>query len=316
MTSRAAFFDSELLSRLSRLELTTHRIVDGFLAGKNRSSRHGFSVEFVEHREYAPGDDLRHLDWKVLGRMDRYYIKRYEEETNITAVLLVDASASMTYGSGKLSKFETAAVTAAALGYLLNRQRDAVGLGLFDSEVRGFLPPSARLARLSSIVARLQGCEPRGKSAFETVLQRVSGDLPRRCLFILLSDFFVPLEELRAGLKFLHFHGHDAVVLQTLDPAERTFPFSSNVLFRGLEDGRQLLTEPQRLRQRYLEVLAAFLAEVRRACEACAYDYQLLDTSEPLAPALAALLSARSRRRRFVRRGLAGGGIRGGTGEA
>jgi uncharacterized protein (DUF58 family) len=178
-----------------------------------------------------------------------------------------------------------------------------VGLALFDSELRAYVPPSAKLARLSSLVAELQGTQPRGKSAFDAVLRRLALELERRSLFIILSDFFLPLEELRSGLKFLHFHGHDALVLQTLDEAERTFPFGSNVLFRGLEDRRELLTEPHRLRQRYLQVLDQFLAETRRACEGCAYDYQLLNTGEPLAPVLAATLAARQRRRRFAKRG-------------
>ena len=167
MKSAGEFFDSELIARLSRLELVAKRIVDGFLAGKNKSSRHGFSVEFVEHREYVPGDDLRHLDWKVLGRMDRYYIKRYEEETNITALLVLDASASMTYGSGTLSKFEVGATAAAALGHLLHRQRDAVGLAVHDQTLKEFVPPSAKTLALASIAARLQGLEPEGKTRFQ-----------------------------------------------------------------------------------------------------------------------------------------------------
>lgn len=301
--SRGKFFDSELIARLARMELTAQRIVDGFLAGKNRSSRHGFSIEFVEHREYAPGDDLRHLDWKVLGRKDRYYIKRYEEETNITAVLLLDCSASMTYRNESISKFELGATIAAALGYLLNRQRDAVGLALFDDELREYVAPSAKLAGLANIVARLRGTEPRGKSSLDAVLQRILPELPGRCLVISLSDLFLPLEEIEAGLKFLHYRGHDALVIQTLDDAERHFPFRTNMLFRGLEDGRRLLAEPQRLKTQYLEALERFLEGVRKACEGCAFDYRLQTTGEALGPSLATLLAARSRRARTSRRG-------------
>ncbi len=300
--SADGFFDSDLIARLGHLELVAKRIVDGFLAGKNRSSRHGFSVEFVEHREYVPGDDLRHLDWKVLGRMDRYYIKRYEEETNITAVIVLDASKSMTYrseidGTAGMSKFEMAATAAAGLGYLLHRQRDAVGLAIHDSEMRAFVPPSSRAMALANIVARLRGTEPDGKTSFKDVLERAALELPRRCLFILVSDFFLPIEEIEAGLKFLHYRGHDGIVLQTLDKAEREFPFESNVLFKGLEDDRELLTEPHRLRERYLGVLETFLAGLRKTCEAHAFDYQLLTTGESLSAALATLIAARSRRR-------------------
>ena len=297
------FFDSELIARLSRVELTAKRVVDGFLAGKNRSSRHGFSVEFVDHREYVPGDDLRHLDWKVLGRMDRYYIKRYEEETNITACILLDASASMTYRSGELSKFEMGACAASALAYLLNRQRDAVGLALFDTDVRAFLPPTSKRVAVAQIAAQLEGADPKGKTGLDEVVKKVSRNLPGRSLFILISDFFVASERIEAALRFLDYHGHDAIVLHTLDDAERNFPFRSHVLFRGLEDGRELLVEPHRLRSEYLKRLERFLDDVRRMTEARAFDYQLLTSTESMASLLAATLAARSRRRAVLRKG-------------
>jgi uncharacterized protein (DUF58 family) len=303
MRPQEGFFDSDLIARLSRLDLTARRVVDGFLAGKNRSTRHGFSVEFVEHREYTPGDDLRHLDWKVLGRMDRFYIKRYEEETNITAMIVLDSSGSMTYGSNHLSKFEMGAYTASALSYLLHRQRDAVGLALHDTEVKAYVPPSARRVVVASIAAKLTGTKPGGKTGFDDVLRRVAHDVGRRCLFILISDFFVPPPRLAAGLKFLEHDGHDVIVLQTLDDAELTFPFRANTLFRGLEDRKEILAEPQRLRAKYFEALQSFLAEVRRVVSASAFDYQLLSTGEPLGPALATLLAVRSRRRRAAKRG-------------
>ena len=296
------FFDSELIARLSRVELTAKRVVDGFLAGKNRSNRHGFSVEFVEHREYAPGDDLRHLDWKVLGRMDRYYIKRYEEETNITACILLDSSASMTYGSGELSKFEMGACAASALAHLLNRQRDAVGLAFFDTEVRAFLPPTSKRVAVAQIAAQLEGAEPQGKTELDEVFRQVGHDLPGRSLFIVISDFFVSSDRLESALRFLDYHGHDAIVLQTLDEAERTFPFRSQVLFRGLEDSRELLVEPQRLRSEYLKRMEGFLGEVRRLTEARAFDYQLLTSNEAMAPLLSATLTARARRRAVLRK--------------
>jgi uncharacterized protein (DUF58 family) len=306
MAAPRSFFDSELLARLAKLELTARRVVDGFLSGHNRSTRHGFSVEFVEHREYGPGDDLRHLDWKVLGRQDRLMVKRYEEETNINVLLLLDVSASMGYlppasaGSGR-TKFETAAYTAAALSHLLARQRDAVGLCLFDEGVRVMLPPSARRIAVAHIASQLAGAETRRKTDLEEVVRRAAGEVGRRSLFVILSDLFVPPESARAALKFLHARGHDAIVLHTLDPAELTFPFRSNTLFRSLEDPGELLVEPRRLRTRYLEALQGFLEEVRRECRSLAYDYQLLDAGEPLAPALASLMAARARRRKIVR---------------
>jgi uncharacterized protein (DUF58 family) len=301
MAAPASYFDSELIARIARLELTARRVVDGFLSGRNRSSRHGFSVEFVEHREYNPGDDLRHIDWKVWGRMDRLMVKRYEEETNITALLILDSSASMGYRSGERSKFETGAYTAAALAYLLSRQRDAVGLCLFDQAVREMVAPSARRIAVANIAARMVGAAPRSKTDLEEVVRRAAAEVGRRSLFIIISDLFVPVESIRRTLKFLHARGHDCILLHTLDPAEVQFPFRSNTLFRSLEDRSELLVEPRRLRQRYLQALAKFLEDVRRECQSVAYDYQLLDASEPLAPALAALMAARARRRKLVR---------------
>jgi uncharacterized protein (DUF58 family) len=300
MAARASFFDSDLIARIGRLELTARRIVDGFLSGKNRSSRHGFSVEFVDHREYGPGDDTRHIDWKVWGRLDRLMVKRYEEETNISAVLLLDASGSMAYGKGR-TKFETGAFAASALAYLLSRQRDAVGLVLFDDGVREMVRPSARRIAVANIAARMLGAEVRSKTDIAEVVRRVASEVRRRSLFIILSDLFAPIEGYRSALKLLHSRGHDAIVLHTLDPAELEFPFRSNTLFRCLEDERELLVEPSRLRRRYLDAMFRFLEDVRREAHALAYDYQLLDSGEPLGPALASLMAARSRRRKTVR---------------
>lgn len=302
MKVRKKYFDSELVGRLSRLELMAKRVVDGFLAGKNRSSRHGFSVEFVEHREYAPGDDLRHLDWKVLGRMNRYYIKRYEEETNITACILLDSSASMTYGSGAMTKFECGAFAAAALAYLLNRQRDAVGISFFDDELRHYVPPSAKRVALTQVASQLEGARPSGKTTFDTVARQLAHRLPHRSLVIVLSDLFVSVDSLSSGLKLLEHLGHDVIVLQTLDKDELEFPFRSNVLFRGLEDGRELLVEPARIRKQYLRAFEGFLEAVRRVTEASAFDYFRISSDEPLAPALASALAARTRRRQTIRR--------------
>ena len=325
MNRRDEFFDTDLIARLSRLEITAQRIVDGFLAGKNRSNRHGVSVEFVEHREYVPGDDLRHLDWKVLGRMDRYYIKRYEEETNITACILVDSSASMTYrppgsranhGSRangaegslqeprNLSKFEIAAYSAAALSYLLNRQRDSVSLGFFDTKLHGFVPPSVKRVAVGNIARALMDVEPQGKTSMEDLLFQASHNLPRRCLFIILSDLFLPPENLVEALRFLEHRSHDALILHTLSADELEFPFRSNVLFRGLEDRRELLAEPHRLRKRYLELMTEFLADTKASVEGAGFDYQLLNSGEALAPALASLLAVRARRKRVIRKGV------------
>ena len=306
MPGPKSFYDSDLIARLGQLEITARRVVDGFLSGQNRSVRHGFSVEFVEHRQYNPGDDLRHLDWKVLGRQDRLMIKRFEEETNITAMILLDGSASMGYGVGgncalRRTKFETAAFACAGLSYLLSRQRDAVGLCIFDEAPRVLMAPSARRMQVASIVAQLEGTQPRSKTDFEAVVRRAAGEVRRRSLFIVLSDLLSPLEGIERGLRFLNARGHDAIVLQVLDPDELRFPFRGNTLFRSLEDSREIQVEPRRLRERYLTALRGFLDSVEAACRHAAYDYALLDSEEPLGPALASLMAARARRRKLVR---------------
>ena len=239
----------------------------------------------------------------MLGRLDRYYIKRYEEETNITSVLIVDSSASMTLGTGKWTKFEAAATTASALGYLLNRQRDAVGLALFDEELRAFHSPSVRLASLAGLITKLNEVRPKGETGLLSTVQRVSMETSRRSLVILISDLFLPSSELSAALQFLQFHGHEAIVLHVLDNSELTFPFDKNTLFRGLEDGKELLAEPQRLRERYLQQIDGFLKDVRKTCDSFAFDYQLVNTHDSLSTTLATLLALRNRRRPLTRKG-------------
>ncbi len=297
------FFDAKLIDRITRHELTARRIVDGFLAGRNRSDRHGFSVEFVEHREYVPGDDLRHLDWKVLGRLGRYYVKRYEEETNITCVICADVSRSMSYGSGEWTKFEVAAFVASALSYLLSRQRDAVGLALFDDEVRTFLPPTVRRVMVANVAQKLLHAELNQGTDIEASVKRICVDLPQRSLFVILSDFFADADRFEAVMKFLSARGHDAIVIQIVDAAERDFPFGSNVQFRGLEDARELIVEPRRVRARYLELFERHVTKLRGACQRVGCDYLMLTAGEPIAPALETALAARTRGGVIRRRG-------------
>ena len=297
------FLEPKLLRALAHLPLTSRRVVDGAMTGSHRSPMKGYSTEFADHREYVKGDDLKHLDWKVYSRTERYYIKRYEEETNITSILIVDSSASMTLGTGKWTKFEAAATAASTLGYLLNRQRDAVGLALFDEELRAFHSPSVRLASLAGLIAKLNEVRPKGETGLLSTVQRVSMETSHRSLVILISDLFLPSSELSAALQFLQFHGHEAIVLHVLDDAELTFPFGENTLFRGLEDGKELLAEPQRLRERYLQQIDGFLKDVRKTCDTFAFDYQLVNTHDSLSTTLATLLALRNRRRPLTGRG-------------
>jgi uncharacterized protein (DUF58 family) len=314
MAETKNFFNPDLIARILRLELTARRVVDGFLTGKNRSSRHGFSVEFVEHREYTPGDDLRHLDWKVLGRMDRYYIKRYEEETNITAVILLDASGSMTYGSGAISKFEVGAYAASALSYLLHRQRDAVGLAFsMRTCARSF---RRRRSELPSPTSRPSSRAPSraAKRAFTEVLKRVSQrDPASRAVRAYLRLLRAPreLRERTPPLRPPRPRRHRSASARR-GGADVSFPPETRSSAASRIRASSL---PSRTgcANGNLESLERFIEGVKKATLASAYDYQMVTTGGDLEPALAALLSARAApathanarpRQRFVTRAL------------
>jgi len=292
------YLDPSVLARIARLDLRMRLVVEGFLSGRHRSPFHGLSVEFAQHREYAPGDDLKHLDWKVFSRTDRYYVKQYEAETNLRAVFLVDGSESMRYASalrpGALSKFHYAACVAASLALLLLRQQDAVGLATFDAALRAWVPPSANPSQIKTIVHTLEAAPLEAKTDLEPVCHALAEKLEHRGLVCLISDLLVDVDGLGRGLRRLSHKGHDLAVLHVLDADELAFPFQGNTLFRGLEALGQLVVEPRALRQGYLDALEAFLADVRRRAVAGRADYRLLSTTDPLGAALAAFLAARA----------------------
>ena len=288
----------ELIKRIGRLEVRARHIVEGLLSGMHRSPYFGQSIEFLQHRQYVPGDDLRHVDWKVWGKQDRLYVKQYEEDTNLRACLLVDLSASMSYGSGAMTKCDYAITAAAALAYLLLRQHDAVGCVAFDESVRQTVPLRTSTSHLTTIVKALGVAEPRDKTYLSTVLTQVAENYPRRGMMVLLSDLLVDPDDLLRGLRLLRQRGHDVLVLHVLDDDELDFPFSGPARFEGLETEQQLSCNPRALRQGYLEALEGFLATVRRGCARDRVDYALVRTSDPLDAALVAFLSHRNRQRR------------------
>jgi uncharacterized protein (DUF58 family) len=288
----------DLIKRISRLEIRAQHIVEGLLSGLHRSPYFGQSIEFVQHRQYVSGDDLRHVDWKVWGKQDRLYVKQYEEDTNLRACLLVDLSASMAYGGSALTKCDYAVTAAAALAYLLLRQQDAVGCVSFDESVRQSIPLRTTTSHLTTIVRALDATEPRDKTSLYAVLRHVAETYPRRGMMILFSDLLVDADDLLRGLRLLRQRGHDVLVLHVLDDDELDFPFSGPARFEGLESEDELSCNPRALRQGYLDAMEAFLATVRRGCARDRVDYALVRTSAPLDAALVAFLSHRLRQRR------------------
>src|SRR3990172_3370752 len=288
----------ELIKRIGRLEVRARHIVEGLLSGMHRSPYFGQSIEFLQHRQYVSGDDLRHVDWKVWGKQDRLYVKQYEEDTNLRACLLVDLSASMSYASGAMSKLDYASTAAAALAYLLLRQQDALGCVAFDESVRQTVPLRTSTGHLTTIVRALSVAEPRDKTDLSSVLTQVAENYPRRGMMVLLSDLLVEPEDLLRGLRRLRQRGHDVLVLHVLDDDELDFPFSGPARFEGLETDLQLSCNPRALRAGYLAALEDFLAVVRRGCARDRIDYALVRTSDPLDAALVAFLSHRNGRRR------------------
>ena len=293
MSASKRFLHPEAIQRISRLDLRARHIVEGFLSGEHRSPYFGQSIEFVQHREYAAGDDLRRVDWKVWAKQDKYYVKQYEEETNLRATLVVDVSAGMQYGSGPLNKYEYASTVAVSLAYLLLRQQDAVGCVAFDEKVRRTVPIRSRINHLQSVIAALDASAPRDKTDIAKVLQTVAQDTPRRGLITIISDLFVDRPGLLRGLRMLRQRGHDVMVFHIMDDDELDFNFTGATRFEGLEGPEHVNCNPRALREGYLEAMNAFLDEVRRGCSQNGCDYALIRTSQPLDAALAAYLSSR-----------------------
>jgi len=290
-TELQKYLDPKVLTKIKRLDLQARLVVEGFISGMHRSPFHGFSVEFAEHRKYVPGDDIRHIDWKVWGRADRFYIKQYEEESNLRATLVLDCSASMRYGSQPLNKFHYAAT---ALAQLLLGQQDAVGLATFDEDLRAYIPPSANPNQIKSFVHELDVSSLKDKTTIEPICHNLAEKIPRRGMICLISDLFVEVEGLMRGLRHFRHRDHEVILLHVMDADELTFPFQGNTLFRGLEATGELMIEPRALREGYIQAVERFCAQVRRRCIADRIDYKLISTADRLDAALLAFLAARA----------------------
>jgi uncharacterized protein (DUF58 family) len=293
MPGSKEYLHPEAIRRIGRMELRAHHIVEGFLSGMHRSPYFGQSIEFVQHRQYVPGDDLRHIDWKVWGRQDRLYIKQYEEDTNLRCTLLVDASESMLYGRGPLNKFDYGATLAACLAYLVIRQQDAAGLVVFDEAIRTRLPWRTHRKHLNSIFQSLQATEPKEKTDLAGVFQEIQQGFPKRGLMVLITDFLGAEDATLKGLGALRQAGHDLLVLHVMDDDELDFPFNDPTRFEGMETPEMLSCNPRALREGYLESLRRFLDRIRRRCTGFRADYALVRTSQSMDACLSAYLAAR-----------------------
>jgi uncharacterized protein (DUF58 family) len=287
------FLHPATIARISRLDLRARQVVEGYISGMHKSPFFGHSVEFVQHREYVPGDDLRHLDWKVWSKTDRFYVKQYEEETNLRSTLVVDVSESMHYGRGALNKYAYGCTIAACLAYLLLRQQDSVGLITFDDAVRQVVPARGQQMHLDSIIAALDASRPRAKTDLEKILRRVAETVGNRGMIILVSDLLADRQPLLRGLEMLRHRRHDVLVFHVLDEDELNFPFAGTTRFEGLEELPQLVCDPRALREGYLQALNEFLMEVRRGCVGLGLDYALVQTSDYLDAVLSKFLHHR-----------------------
>lgn len=287
------FLDPKVLNKITRLDLKARHIVEGFMGGMHKSPYHGFSVEFAEHREYAPGDDLKHLDWKVFGRTDRLYIKEYELETNLRSHILLDTSESMDYGSKETTKLELGSHIAASMAYLVLRQQDSVGMVCFDKEVKSFIPTSSSMGHLRPILGTLAASNAQNKTDLGAVLNTLAERIQRRGLIILISDLFDRPESILKGLQHFSHKRHDVIVFHVLDEFELTFPFEKMTLFEGLEEYPKLLVDPRSLRKAYLAEVNKFCEEVRKGCVKQMVDYVRISTDQDLDVELTKYLAGR-----------------------
>lgn len=289
MTAR--FLDPEVLSRIGDLQLLARTVVDGFIAGLHQSPYLGLSTDFAEHRPYIPGDDIRRVDWRLWGRTDRLYVKEFEADTNANVVVLLDVSASMSFGSGPVTKLDYARYLAAALLYLSRSQRDRVGLVTFDSDVREVVPPSAR--HLERSLHALERARPGGAGSLRAPLQRVGATLRRRAILILISDCYEPPDDVVAALSSLRGRGSDLIVFQVLDPAEREFPFDEPARFEDLESGERIPVVPAAQATAYRALVAGHVETLGRRLGEAGVDHALASSDQPLDATLLHYLTRR-----------------------
>ncbi len=298
-TNASKYADPKTLDRIKRLDVRARCVVEGFVTGQHRSPYNGFAIEFAAHREYAPGDDLRHIDWKVWSKTDRLYIKEYEEETNLKCHILLDCSKSMEYGGESgWSKFDYAATAAASLAYMMQQQQDSVGLVLFSNQIDKSLKSSTHPSHMKLIFHELENTQPAKKTDISDPFLQLAGQIRSRGMVILFSDLFLDPGDLAKALNQFRIRRHEVIVFHVMHSDELEFPFQENTLFRGMEVEAQLHTEPRALRASYLEAVEEYMTKIKTTCAAAGIDHVLLDTSKPLDSVLTSYLNYRAKRRR------------------
>jgi uncharacterized protein (DUF58 family) len=293
MTNR--YFDPDGLSRVGNMELVARQVVEGFLTGRHRSPYHGFSVEYLDHRSYSPGDEIRTLDWKILARTDRYFVKLFQDETNLRAYILLDCSRSMAFQSGAVSKFDYGCFLAAALAYLMLHQNDAVGLVMFDRDIREYLGPRARPTQFRRILELLESSPADSDTDVGSVLHQVAERIRRRGLVIVISDLIDDVAKVAGGLQHFRHNKHEVIVFQVLDDAELTFPYDRLTRFKDMEGAGKVVVNPKSLRSRYLARMQSFLDGIKAVCFERGVSYNLANTKEPYDQFLASYLEKRAR---------------------
>ena len=291
---RAKYLDPETLSHIGSLDVVARQVVEGLRIGLHRSPARGISSEFTAYRQYVPGDETCHIDWKAYARSDRYYIKLFDAETNFVSNLLIDASESMTYASGAISKLEYAKYLAASLAYLIVDQGDSVGVGVFDGELQNYIAPKSNMRILYDISNELEKVTPRPRTNIGAILHNFAHRMSRRGFVVLFSDLFDNTDEFIEGLNHLRFRGHNVILFHMLDPYELEFPLSGMWKFVGLEGEGEVITQPARVRNNYLEELEKFIARIKTACTRAQVDYVLVNTAEPVEHVLSSYLLQRT----------------------
>ncbi len=285
----------DIISRLNNLSLKARFVVEGFIVGLHKSPYHGFSVEFSEHRAYGAGDEIRHVDWKLWGKTDRFFIKQFEEETNLKSYLLVDQSLSMTYKSKKMTKLEYAQILAASLGYLMLKQQDAVGLTLFDDRIRVNIPARSKRSHLNIILSQMQNIIAGPETTIAPILHKTAEAIKKRGLIILISDLFDDPDKVLSGLQHFRYKGHEVIVFHVLDPQELTLDFTQRTRFRDMESGEEIVTDPWHIQSDYQKSMEQFCDYIKSNCRQKNIDYVQLSTDLPLDIALSEYLIKRKR---------------------
>jgi uncharacterized protein (DUF58 family) len=289
------FLKPEVVSKLSGMEIKARLVVEGFIAGLHKSPYHGFSVEFAEHRQYMPGDPIRNIDWKVYAKSDRYFVKEFEEETNLKAYILLDTSGSMAYKSDGIPKLEYSCYLSASLSYLMLKQRDSVGLVVFDQHIRKYIPPKSTMTHLNNLLKELDKLEASQTTNVSSTLHEMAERIKRRGLIIVISDLFDDPELIINGLKHFRHKKHEVIVFHILDPKEKNFSFPKEAIFKDLETGEEILTSPWQIRKDYQKKIDSLIQRYTLECRESIIDYVLLDTSVPFDYALFSYLNKRRR---------------------